>query len=398
MNILVISQYFYPENFRINQLCIDLTELGHNVTVLTGKPNYPKGEYYEGYTFNGKEDEIWNNISILRAPLRARKQGAVNLARNYLSFVYQANKRIDKIEEFNYDLIFVFQLSPVTSALPAIKVKNKTGIPVIMYVQDLWPESVKAVTGIDNYFVNTGLGKLVSYIYDSCDLILGTSPSFVKEIQKRVKDKSKVRFWPQYATISKSNSSGGVLNKDKFNITFTGNIGEAQGLEMVIEAARQLKHTNIHWNFFGEGRNKAKLEAMCKEYDLYENVSFHGYVEEKEIPNHLNDSDAALLILKPDPIFDITIPAKLQTYLACGVPVLGCVNGEAKRIITEGKCGLVSETIDTDSLVKTCLDFLNLSKEEMNEFRKNSLLYGIENFNKNNLLNTLQNYMEELTK
>lgn len=398
MKILVVTQYFYPENFRINQLCLDLKNEGHEITVLTGKPNYPQGEYFEGYTFDGNEDETWNGIPILRVPLRARKKGSVNLVRNYFSFVYQANKRINKTKNFDYDVIYVFEVSPMTVALPAIKIKKKTGIPVIMNVQDLWPENVIAVTGINNPIVNFVLNKLVNYIYKNCDVLLCASPSFVNKIQERVTNKEKVKYWPQYSTVGKSNSNTSLLPKDKFNITFTGNIGEAQGIDIAIEAAKVLRDTRLHWNFIGNGRNKEKLEQLCNEYQLNGNVTFHGFVDESRVPDYLNESDAALLILKPNPVFEMTIPAKLQTYLACGAPIIGCVSGEGKRIIQEAKCGIVSNDISVDALVNVCKEMLELPKEEMDEFKKNALSFGQNNFNKKLLLEKLNQYMEEIVK
>lgn len=395
MRILVVSQYFYPENFRINQLCLDLKKRGHDITVLTGKPNYPKGEYFEGYSFKGHEDEIWNDIRIIRVPLRARKTGAVNLVRNYLSFVYHANKKVKSIKK-QFDMIYVFEVSPVTVALPAIKLKKRMNIPVIINVQDLWPENIIAVTGINNPIIIGFVDKLVNYIYKHCDMILTASPSFVGKIQDRVTNKNKVVYWPQYSVVSKAEDHECLFDSSKFNITFTGNIGEAQGIDIAIEAARILKDTRIHWNFIGDGRDRARLEDLCKKYALNNHVTFYGFKEEKYIPKYLNSSDAALLILKPNPVFEMTIPAKLQTYLSCGVPILGCVSGEGKRIILEANCGVVSEDISVDGLVEVCRKMLEFDKERIQEFKDSSIEYGMNHFDKEKILDRLENYMEEL--
>ena len=236
MKILVVSQYFYPENFRINQLCLDLKERGHQITVLTGKPNYPQGEYYEGYTYEGEDDEIWNDIPIIRVPLRARGKGAKNLVLNYLSFVKNANKKVKDIKE-NFDLIYVFEVSPITVALPAIKLKKKLKIPIIINIQDLWPENIIAVTGIENPLIIGCVNKLVNYIYRNCDLILCASPSFVEKI--KVRTYNRVEYWPQYSTVEKYSHEIDLFNNNQFNITFTGNIGEAQGLDIAIKAAKK---------------------------------------------------------------------------------------------------------------------------------------------------------------
>lgn len=395
MKILVITQYFYPENFRINQLCLDLKERGHDITVLTGKPNYPKGEYFDGYSYKGNEDEIWNDIQIIRVPLRARKKGSKNLILNYLSFVLNANKRVKKIND-KFDLIYVFEVSPITVALPAIKLKKRLGIPIIMNVQDLWPENIIAVTGITNKIIIGCINKMVNYIYKHCDLLLTASPSFVDRIQKRVKNKEKVKYWPQYSIVSKTDDKTIILDDKRLNIVFTGNIGEAQGIDLAIEAANVLKSEPLHWHFIGEGRSKERLMRMVNEYGLNEIITFHGFKPEKDIPKYLANADAALLILKPDPVFEMTIPAKLQTYLSCGVPILGCVSGGGKKVIVEAKAGIVAKNISVESLVEVCKKFFKLKDVERKQFGINALSYGENQFNRERLLIQLENYMEEM--
>ena len=202
-------------------------------------------------------------------------------------------------------------------------------------------------------------------------------------------------YWPQYSIVSRTNEDVSLYNKDFFNIVFTGNIGEAQGIDLAIEAANILKNEKI-WHFVGDGRNRKKLEKMVKEYNIDERVIFHGFHPEKEIPKYLKDADAALLILKPNPIFEMTIPAKLQTYLACGVPILGCVSGEGKRIIEESNAGIVSDEISVEALVKACQKFINLNSNDLNAYKDKAFQYGDDNFNKNNLILDLQKYMENI--
>ncbi len=394
--ILVITQYFYPENFRINDLCLELKNRGHEITVLTGLPNYPKGEYFEGYSDKKNCDEVWNGIPIYRCKLRPRKTGALNLVRNYFSFVKAANKKLKELEDKEFDLVYVFEVSPITVALPAIKYKKKKHIPIIINIQDLWPENIIAVTGINNPAMIGTVNKMVNYIYKHCDLILTASPSFVSKIQDRIEDKNKVKYWPQYSIVEKTNEEVDIYDKDYFNIVFTGNIGEAQGIDLAIEAARKLKEEKICWHFVGEGRSKEKLEKLVKEYGLEDAVKFYGFHPENEIPKYLKDADAALLILKPNPIFEMTIPAKLQTYLACGVPILGCVSGEGKRIIEESRAGIVSDSISINDLIKVCRQFLNLKQFDLNKYKDMAFCYGKDNFNKQYLITNLEIMMEEL--
>ena len=398
MKILIVSQYFYPENFRINDLALELKKRGHEITVLTGLPNYPKGEYFEGYDDTKNCDEVWNDIPVYRCKLRPRKTGSVNLIRNYASFVVEANKKLKELQNKDFDLIYVFEVSPITVALPAIKLKKKKNIPVIINIQDLWPENIVAVTGMTNPIIIGLVNKMVNYIYRHCDLILTASPSFVSKIKERINDKDKVRYWPQYSTVNKTDEEVSIYDKDYFNIVFTGNIGEAQGIDLAIEAAKILKDKKICWHFVGEGRSKEKLEKLVNEYGINDRVKFHGFHPEKEIPKYLKDADAALLILKPNPVFEMTIPAKLQTYLACGVPILGCVSGEGKRIIEESKAGIVSEDISVDGLVKVCNQFIELPIDLLNEYKERSYCYGKSNFNKNKLISDLEKYMKKIER
>lgn len=396
MRILIISQYFYPENFRINDLALELKKRGHEITVLTGLPNYPQGEYFKGYSNKKDCDEVWEDIPIYRCKLRPRKTGSINLIRNYLSFVKATNKKQKELYDKDFDLIYVFEVSPITVALPAIKFRKKKQIPIIINIQDLWPENIIAVTGISNVIIIGLINRMVNYIYQHCDLILTASPSFVSKIRGRVINKEKVKYWPQYSIVSKTNEEVSLFDNDCFNIVFTGNIGEAQGIDLAIEAAKLLKDEKICWHFVGDGRSKDKLMNLVNKYNLGDKVKFYGFHPENEIPEYLKNADAALLILKPNPVFEMTIPAKLQTYFACGVPILGCVSGEGKRIIEESKAGIVSENISVDALVKVCNEFLKLNQDDLEKYKKKAYEYGESNFNKNMLILSLEKEMENI--
>lgn len=396
MKVLIISQYFFPENFRINDLAWELKKRGHEITVLTGLPNYPQGEYFKGYSDKKNCDELWHDIPVYRCKLRPRKTGSINLIRNYLSFVKEANKKLKELHNKDFDLIYVFEVSPITVALPAIKFKKKKDIPIIINIQDLWPENIMAVTGISNPIIIGLINKMVNYIYQHCDLILAASPSFVSKIRDRVRNKEKVKYWPQYSIVNKTNEEVSLFDEDCFNIVFTGNIGEAQGIDLAVEAAKVLKDKKICWHFIGEGRSKDKLINLVNKYNLEDKVKFYGFHPENEIPKYLKNADAALLILKPNPVFEMTIPAKLQTYFACGVPILGCVSGEGKRIIEESEAGIVSENISVDALVKVCNNFLKLNQGDLEKYKKKAYEYGKNNFNKNMLILSLEKYMKKV--
>lgn len=398
MRILIVSQYFWPENFRINDLALELKMRGNDITVLTGLPNYPMGDYFEGYSIDKNHDEIWEGISIYRCKLRARKLGTLNLIKNYFSFVIQGKRKIREFLDEEFDLIYIFGLSPITVALPAIYIKRKRKIPIIMNVQDLWPENIIAVSGIQNKYIIQLTIILVKYIYRHCDLILAASKSFVPAIQKRTKIKDKVKYWPQYATVSKEKIYKKLFNPNHFNIVFTGNIGKAQGLDIVLEAALILKNTTVCWHLIGEGCELNKLKTLVVEKGLQDKVIFHGQKPEIDIPQYLANADAALLILKPDPIFDMTLPAKLQTYMACGKPIIGCISGEGKKVIEEAQCGITCENVSSEELSKICKRFLKMADFEYEKFCNNALEYSKKYFNKHTLIDYLELLMKTSAK
>lgn len=293
--------------------------------------------------------------------------------------------------------MYVFGVSPLTSALPAIYLKKKWKIPIILNVQDLWPEYVTAITGLKNPLCVCILDKLMRYIYRSCDKILISSKSYEQSIQRYLGTNSdKIMFWPQYATVEKVAKSKVLFDEMAFHIVFTGNIGEAQGLDIAIETADMLKDFHVQWHFIGTGRYMTKLVAMVKQRKLEKCVIFHGWIPETQVPQYLASADAALLILKDDDVFKMALPAKLQTYMACGVPIVGCVKGESKRILLEAEAGIVTDEISAAGLASVCKQFLTCPKERYDRLCKNALAYGKAHFDKQVLIEQLIKEMRVL--
>ncbi len=390
-HILIVSQYFYPESFRINDIAMEWVKRGYRVTVLTGIPNYPQGEFYEGYGLFKNRTENWNGIEVIRIPLLARGKSSIGMILNYLSFVVSGWfwKCFTRIKA---DLVFTFEVSPMTQALIGVWYSKKHKIPNYLYVQDLWPENVEIVTGIHSPVVIRPISKMVDYIYKNCDKIFATSPSFVQSIRKRLSGvDDKVIYWPQYAedfycpTEEKSSliPQDGVLN-----ITFTGNIGTAQGLEILPDTAKKLKEQNIkvRFNVVGDGRNKAKLLECVKENAVDEYFNFIAWQPSVDIPSILSASDLAFLSFSNNPLYSMTIPAKLQSYMACGIPILASACGETKRIIEESGCGIVADIGDSDSLSQAIVRFLNNTEDEKKEMSVNAINYCADQFNKDELM------------
>jgi len=402
-HILVVSQYFYPEQFRINDICTEWVKRGYKVTVITGIPNYPQGEYFEGYDLKHNRTQEWNGVKIVRIPLVERGHNAIGLAANYMSFVASGFvwKSLTRIKA---DYVFIFEVSPMTQALVGVWYAKKRKIPCYLYVQDLWPENVEIVTGIHNPLVIHPISKMVNYIYKNCNHIFATSPSFVEEIQKRCDNEKKVSYWPQYAEefyqpVEKNiafESELGIPNDGKFKIIFTGNIGQAQGLEILPQAAKRLKEDNIDVEFVivGDGRNRENFEEQIKEKEVDDLFVMIGKQPAEHIPEILGCCDAAFLSFMDNELFTKTIPAKLQSYMACGMPIVASVSGESERVIKEAECGICSQIGDVDGLVENIKAFIKKSGSELDEMGDRSREYYETHFDKQQLMDGINKYFE----
>ena len=392
MKILIVSQYFYPETFRVNTLAKELADRGNDVTVLTGYPQYPQGEIYDGYGFDKPYEKEWNGVKIHRIKMRPRGHNAIGLLRNCSSFVTQGYKWVRKCKE-KFDAVYVFEVSPVTVGLPAIKYKKKFGAPVFFNVQDLWPENVEEVLGIHNPLIIGMINRIVDKIYKYSDKILCTSEGFAENIANRGVERDKLVYWPQFCQkpdFTEAVKPDCYEEKD-CNIVFAGNIGDAQGLDLLVEAAEKLKDVPVMWHIVGDGRAKEKLEAIVAEKQLTDRVHFVGKVSEAEANIYVKYADCAYLSFKECKLFDLTIPAKMQTYLACGTPILCAAGGQSAKIVEEANCGFVCKqnAEDISQAVRELLEFKNLP-----DMRKNALKYFDEHFDMALLVDELEKMMK----
>ena len=397
-HILVVSQYFYPEPFRISDMCQDWVKRGYKVTVLTGLPNYPDGKIYKGYRRRERRREHWNGIDIIRIPLIARGKGAFRLMLNYFSFVVSGFfwKSFTKVKA---DLVFSYEVSPMTQVLVGCWYAKRRKIPHYLYVQDLWPENVETVTGIHSKLVINPISKMVNKIYKNCDLIFGTSESFVTEIQKRVfDDKSKVKYWPQYAEEFYTPTEKRVeeLEKDPaFKIIFTGNIGQAQGLNILPQTAKILKEQNQRVKFVivGDGREKTKLMEEIQRQGVEDLFVLVSRRPGEEIPAYLCSCQAAFVSFMNNDLFAKTIPAKLQSYMACGMPIIASATGETERIVREADCGVCAKIGDAMALSEAIVQLLN--KKDISRLGINAKAYCDKHFKKVALMDEMDKYFGE---
>ncbi len=391
MKILVITQYFYPEIFRVNTLCTELVKLGHDVTVLTGYPQYPQGKIYEGYGFNKPYEKKWNGIKIERIKMRPRGKTPIGLFLNCLTFVFEGNKWVRRCKE-KFDAVYVFEVSPVTVGLPAVTYKKKFGTPIFFNLQDLWPENVEVVLGIHNKIVIGIINKIVDKIYSASDKILCSSNGFVENLTQRGVPKEKLVFWPQFCSRpALENAQKPSIYRDGFfNIVFAGNIGDAQGLDLLVDTAIEMKDTKLRWFLVGDGRSKESLQNKVKANKIEDIVTFVGKVSEEEANVYIHFASCAYLSFKNNKLFDLTIPAKLQSYLACGTPILAAAGGESAKIVRDNSCGFVS--VQTVDKLKEVLSFI-LSLDSLEEYKKNALCTYNELFDKDRLVLKLVDLM-----
>lgn len=397
-HILVISQYFYPETFRINDISQEWVKRGYKVTVITGIPNYPEGKFYEGYSYRRKRIEKWKGITIYRLPLIPRGSNSIGLIFNYMSFVFSGFlwKCFTKIKA---DYVFTFEVSPMTQALLGVWYAKKHNVPNYLYVQDLWPENVETVTGIHSPLVLKPIDKMVDYIYKNCTHIFTTSPSFVSAICNRKVSvpESKVHFWPQYAEefyekIEKSTVAE-IPNNSCFKVIFTGNIGYAQGLDILPKTAECLRELDVLFCIVGEGRYLDGFKGEVYKRNLEDKFVFIPRQPAENIPAFLAACDVAFLSFMDTKLFEMTIPAKLQSYMACGIPIVASASGETETIIKSANCGVCTSIGDVNALAEAIQE-MERDRTLLEEMGNKAKLYFEAHYNKKKLLDWFELYLK----
>jgi len=401
LRILIISQYFYPENFRINDLCSGLQENGHDITVLTGKPNYPNGKFYKGYNFFNKKKETINGIKVYRSSLIPRGSGTgFRLFINYISFVLFGFFKLFFIKG-KFDKIFVYAPSPITVGYLGIFASFLYRAKAFLWVHDLWPESVKDAGGINNKIILGLIDIMTRTIYYFYDSILVQSPDFKKYLTDQGVNEKKITYYPYYAesfydVVIPENDIKQMF-PEGLNILFAGNIGVAQSFDTIIEAARILRKKIKVFNFIvlGDGRDKQRVLKKIKEYYLEENFEFWGSYPPDQMSDFFASADALLVSLKDTKIFSMTIPGKLQSYLACGKPIIASLNGIGAKIIKDAKCGLVSDSEDAEALANSIYELNKLTPEDRSKLGDNARKYYEKEFERKALLKRLIDIFEK---
>lgn len=396
LKILVVCQYYYPEQFQINEICEQLEKSGNSVTVLTGLPNYPSGIVPKEYRGHRKHIEIVNNVKVIRCFEIGRKKGLANLAINYFSYMVSASLKALFYKD-DFDIIFVYQLSPITMALPGVVLKKKFKKPLYLYCCDIWPESLKSVIPDENHMLFKGIKKFSRYIYSHCDHISITAKSFTHYfITEHSIPFEKLSYIPQRAEDEYLQMDF-TPDNDIVDFVFMGNIGISQDIDCIINAVDRIKIIpNFQVHFVGDGSYLQKSKELVKNKGLNNVIKFHGWYPLQQMPKFYKLADACLLTLKGDTKIGETIPLKLQGYMAAGKPVIAAINGSSREVINNALCGICVDASDDLALSEAMKDFI-LNREKFSESGERGREYFRENFTNIMFMSKLSEVMNKLT-
>lgn len=384
MNLLLITNHFYPESFRVNDIAFDRAQRGDEVTVLTGIPDYPEGHFHKGYSLFKKRVEYINGVKVIHVPIIPRGNGEkIRMILNYASsvfffFFYGWFQALFH----KYDAIFVHDTSPAFISLPAVTVSKFQKIPLYHWILDMWPESLTA-GGIQGGRIYNYILKMMKRIYINDTEILITSHGFKTLLMERGVPAEKITYLPNWNddAISPINESVLPLLPEGFIIMFAGNLGFAQNMENLLAAANELRdEKDIHWVFVGDGRKMPWMDEYVKEHQLEDTVHLLGRYPIDSMGAFFKKADVMLVSLNDVLVFNLTLPAKVQAYMAAGRPILACLCGEGANIVKDANCGWTIPSNDYKGLAEKVLEISKMDRKELAVLGMNSHDYYEQNF------------------
>lgn len=362
MRILAVCQRYWPEHFQITEVCEELVRRGHEVTVLTGIPNYPSGFIPEEYRDRRNREQVHNGVRIVRCEETPRRPGMIALARNYASYALLACREAGRMQG-RFDVVFAYQLSPVLMAMPAIAWKKKTGASILLYCADIWPDAVKVLLPRWAGFLMPAVKAISAGIYRRCDIIATNSEAYQTCFEQvHGIPVERLRYVPQYAEDAYLSMDLSSCPSDKTRFLIMGNIGEAQDTRCALEAAYLLRdRDDFALDVVGTGSRIDECEAYVAARGLSDHINFHGRRPFEEMPSFYRRADACILTLNVPgaPWISSTLPSRLQGYMAAGKPVLAAVNGSASKVILESKCGESVAAGDSKGLARAMARFMD---------------------------------------
>lgn len=408
MKILIVTQYYFPEQFQINEIAPELVKRGHDVTVLCGVPNYPKGVVYNGYATKNErlqaEAEYFRQtgVKVMHCNQIPRGHNPLQLILNYFSFVRNSKTVIQKIveaEEAKYDIVLGYQLSPITSMYAALEYKKLTGVPVVYYTLDLWPVSAQSQIHNTKNPLYRLVARMSRHLYAGADKILVTSRPFIDYLH----DVNNIPFdrmayLPQHAGEEMLDMDLNAAENGIADFMFAGNIGAGQRIDVIIAAARILgPRPDYRIHIVGDGSKRMELEAEVVAEGLQDNVVFYGNQKRADMPSFYKKADALLITLRGNNEVGNTMPGKMQMYMTTGKPVLGAINGAANEVINESRCGSCVEAGDAEGLAVIMKDFIE-HPESYKDCGKNARAYFKNHFTLDHFMNGLERELNSLVK
>jgi glycosyltransferase involved in cell wall biosynthesis len=405
MRILIVSQYFWPENFRINDLAAELVARGNEVTVLTGTPNYPDGRVFTEFSRNPGAFSRFAGVAIERIPFLPRGRSGMRLALNYLVYVLSGlTFGLWRLRGRAFDAIFVYQVSPITQALPALALRRLKKAPLFIWVLDLWPETLLAVGVLRSPRLLGWIGRLVAFVYRRCDRILVQSRGFIDNVVRYGGDRDRIRYFPGWAEPLFAGKPEDVAPapefapfRDTFNVLFAGNIGDAQDFPAILDAAAVLRNrADIRLLVAGDGRAVPYVRSEIASRGLEDRVVLLGRFPIERMPSFFRAADALLVSLRKEPVFSLTIPSKVQSYLGAGKPILGMLDGEGARVIDEAGAGLVVPAGDGVGLAARISELVAMPHNERQAMGTRGRAYCRREFDRVTLIDNFEGWMKEL--
>ena len=408
MKLLVVSQYFWPENFRINDICDGLVERGHSVDVLTSLPNVPQGRFYDGYGWFKRGPKEHKGIGIERVGvIRRGSGGGLRWMLNCASFAVNSLFHLPKLRKNDYDAVFVFANSPVTKILPAKRFAKVKKIPNVIFILDIWPESMFFLLGMkekgkETFFKKTS--RAVSrWLYRSGDLLLVSSKGFEGKLRDMGLD-NEIAYFPNYAEPFKLEKNDDIsrkklgLLKEDFVVGFAGNVGRAQGLDKLIEAAAENRNGGIKYLIVGDGSELDDIKLRCAGSRLTDRFVFTGWVDSAVVPNYLDLCDVLLVSLEDSGVLNLTVPAKLQTYMHAAKPVIAFLNGAGAEVVRKARCGATAAAGDAEALREAIDGIAACPKAVLEQAGRNGQVYCGEHYDREKVLDSLVDYIEDAIK
>jgi colanic acid biosynthesis glycosyl transferase WcaI len=404
MRLLVVSQYFWPEEFRINELVAELSARGHDITVITGWPNYPGGTIFGEFASEPDLFSRYAGAPVIRVPMLTRGLGRLRLVLNYLSFALSATiVSVLRFRNSRFDAILVFVASPVTVGVPAVVLRGLHGWPVAFWVLDQWPESLAAVGAVRSKYLLAAVGRLVRFLYSHCDLILSPSKRLVPQIARYCRLGQRIEYFPNWPEAFYGSASLEVADEvtdraKEFTVMFAGNIGEAQDFPAILDAAEQVakQGAKVRWLVVGDGSMASWVRAEIGRRGLEDRMMMLGRHPADRMPSFFRHADALLVALKSEPVFTLTAPGKIQSYLASGIPILAMLDGEGAALIEAAGAGLTSPAGDAKMLAENVIRLAALPAEERAAFAASGAAYAKREFDRTGLVDRLEIWLAEM--